>query len=84
MVNKKVVYKIINQSDQIAVSVNIYDINFDDEVITCELVDADDNIFVKKRIFGFNRMPFDLTEMDIAELYAESLPEEVVDSIKDE
>ena len=84
MINKKITSKIINQSDQIAVSANIYDINLDDEVITCELVDADGNIFVRKRIFGFNRMPFELNEMDIAELYAESLPEEPVDSIKDE
>ena len=84
MLNRQVTANIINQSDQKAVSVNIYDINLDDNVITCELVDKEGNIFVRKRIFGIDRMPFDLTEMDIAELYAEPLPEEPVDSIKDE
>ena len=67
-INKAVTKKIINQADQKAVRLEIYDINEGDNVVTCRLYDKDDKLLTGKRVFDLGKLPCELItnkEMEI-------------------
>jgi hypothetical protein len=54
---KEITKEIINQADQNASSVMIYDFNEDDNTIFCNLLDADGNTIANRRVFSFYNFP---------------------------
>ena len=61
---------IINQSDQSAVRIEIYDMNKNDKTVWARLYDKDDNLITDRRVYsyegGYKNIPCDLSEDDLS------------------
>ena len=62
MISKEITSTPINPFDQQAVSVIAYDINVDDNAVTCRLVDSDGKVIENKRVYRLDDMPFPLDD----------------------
>ena len=50
---------LINESDKKAVEIDIYDINDEDGVVTCRLLDTNRKVIAKKRVYEISNLPCD-------------------------
>jgi hypothetical protein len=58
-ITKKITKAIVNEADKNAVEIDIYDINDEDGVVTCRLLDTDGKVVATKRVYEINNLPCD-------------------------
>ncbi len=66
-INKSISMPIVNESDMKATRIEIYDINKEDNVVTCRLYDGD-RLVTGKRVYELDKLPckdITKTEMEI-------------------